>query len=226
MSILQKIRSRGVFHSAELIFNRCVPAWLFRFSVGDVFELDTERLCGLSRTRSDTAFQCQHVTDPQQRDALRRATRNSVPLSTSASDHGYRIHSAQSDTGLLGGVWGGVDAFLEADLGFRIELEPDQAWIYCAFVIPAARGTGVYQHLLAYAASDLHGRGHAKLRVMIQPWNRASVHVHEKYSRRRIGRVLAIRVFSLACVLTTGSVRRTKTFTTRLASSPVEIRID
>ena len=225
MSLLKKIRDRGVLHSAETLFNRIVPAALFRFSVGEVLELDVQLMCETLTAMDNRGFVMKCVEDADERDALRTTTWNSVPKETTHHDLGYAICGADDPQAVLGGVWGGVESFIEADLGFRIQLDPDQAWIYCAYVSKQARGKGVYKRILTFAADDLRNRGHTRLRVVVQPWNKASMYIHEKYSTRKVGRIIVVRFFFLASVFCTGQLSKNKTFTTKIAAAPVEFKV-
>ncbi|MCM2374747.1 GNAT family N-acetyltransferase [Aporhodopirellula aestuarii] len=223
MSVLRKIKSHGIIHSAEIIFNRIVPAWIFRFSVGTVLELDLPKLCEVLDKLPPEDFVLRCVDDPVAVAELRETTWNSVPVETTRNHLGYSI-SRNDDPGLtLGGVWGGIERFNEADLGFQIQLEKDQALIYCAYVSKQARGGGIYTRVLSFAARDLRSRGHDQLRVMIQPWNKASMYIHRKYAVRSLGNVAVIRVFGLVMVFCTGEISKNKTCTTGLLSNPVLI---
>ena len=225
MSLIQKIRSHGIVHSVEILFNRIVPVWLFRFSVGTVLELNSEKLCHVLDEVGPSDFLIRCVDDPEQRDRLRTKTWNSVPIETSANHYGYAIHRNEAPEQILGGVWGGIERFNEADLGFQIQLRPEQGWIYCAYVAGEARGEGVYKRVLSFAARDLREKGHDELRVMVQPWNRASMASHRKYSNEVIGSIAVVRVFNLAIVLCMGKLKKSKTCTTKLMDNPVLIEV-
>ncbi len=225
MGMFQKLKSRGVLLTCERLFNQYVPPWIFRFSVGDVLDLNAEQLYATHKEFLSDEFIFEVVEDPQKRSELRTITWNSVPLSSSENDYGYAIMHAEETPAIIGGVWGGIESFLEANLGFRIELENDQAWIYCAFVDEEARGKRIYQRLLAFAGYDLKNRGYNRLRVVIQPWNKASMYVHKKYSDRSLGRIIAVRIFNLAMVFCTGTLRKSHCVTTQLKPKPVLIQI-
>lgn len=85
MSLLQKIKNHGIVHSVEIVFNRVVPPWLFRFSVGIVYELDAEkrREWAEESAASDYVLEC--VETPEARERLRELTWNSVPKETSSA---------------------------------------------------------------------------------------------------------------------------------------------
>ncbi|MEL7266884.1 MAG: GNAT family N-acetyltransferase, partial [Planctomycetota bacterium] len=151
-------------------------------------------------------------------------TWNSVPLSTSADDIGYRVADHASGDS-LGGVWIAKDSFAESDLGFLIQLRPEQSWLYCAFVESAARRRGVYQRLLGFAATDAQSGGSEQLLVIIQPWNKASMHVHRKYATGTIGRIAVLRIGPLTWVMTFGAAKKSASLTLQPARHPVKIWI-
>lgn len=225
MSILQKLKNRGLIAAIELQFNRIVPAWFFRFSVGDVFELDTEMLCRLNESLPADELAFHHVTSANDREQLRAITWNSVPIETTENDFGFAITDVDSPQSFQGGVWGGTETFIESNLGFRMILAPDQAWIYCAYINESFRGKGAYQRLLAFAAQHLQDQGYQRLYVVIQPWNKASIHVHRKYSIRRVGRIIAIRFLRLATVFKTGPLIQDRNWTIRPESEPVHFHL-
>ncbi|MEM1225138.1 MAG: GNAT family N-acetyltransferase [Planctomycetota bacterium] len=210
MSIIQQIRRRGVLHSFETLFNRWVPAWLFRFSAGVVMELDLEAMRQRATELDSEEFIVARVEDPGDRKTLREVTWNSVPLDYSEDDYGYSIQRSDRPGRILGGVWAGKTDFIEADLGFELEFSRDQAWLYCAYVDREARGVGAYGRVLAFAGRDLWELGYRQLLVIIQPWNGASMHVHQKYQTRRVGRIAVLRVGPFAWVMRRGEIEQTK----------------
>ncbi len=226
MSLIQKLKERSLLHSIEILFNRIVPAWLFRFCTGTVFELDTQKLAELfgEMDKSDFVLTCVEQSS-QARDQLRTLTWNSVPLETSANDFGYSIAHLSTPEDVLGGVWAGIESFQEANLGFQLLFDDRQSWIYCAYVKPEAQGKGVYKRLLSFSSNDLIEKGYQRICVIIQPWNRASTHVHQKYAMGKIGTITALRVFSLCAVFTTGAVEKDRTITGFPLSKPIRLHI-
>lgn len=240
MSPWKKIKARGFINSLEIYFNRLVPSWLFRFSVGDVFKIEHDQfesvrkpkavpdgknqaLTGTSTGDGELVFRC--VDDPADRERLREVTWNSVPIQTTTNDLGFAITSQENPSDFLGGVWGGVDDFIEQNLGFRFTFSRDQAWIYCAYVDDRIRGRGAYQRLLGFAMSELEKRGHDRVYVIIQPWNHASVHVHRKFSSGKVGRVSVLKIFGWSWVRTSGDLIRDKTWTRHIESQPIQIQL-
>ncbi|SMP42119.1 Acetyltransferase (GNAT) family protein [Neorhodopirellula lusitana] len=225
ISLIQKIRQRGVLNSFEIVFNRIIPVWLFRFSVGDVLELDVDRLRDKHTQAEPDTLRFERVTEPTRRANLRAVTWNSVPEATTHEDMGYAITTVDDAHTIVGGVWCARDSFMENNLGFRIALAANQGWIYCAYVSTSLRGMGAYQRLLAFATHDVKPRGYDRLLVVIQPWNKASMHVHQKYSHHKVGRIVVIRILRLCLVFGTGGLTQEKYWTTRSFESPVVFEI-
>lgn len=227
MSLLQNIKNRGLLHSIEIAFNRFVPAWLFRLSTGCVFELDPEKLREVSAGIDNSNFVLTCVEQGSlERDKLRTLTWNSVPIETSSNDFGYSIAYVSSPENVLGGVWGGIESFQEADLGFQLQFNDEQSWIYCAYVNKEAQGQGVYKRVLSFAINDLVEKGYKRILVVIQPWNNASMYIHGKYATKQIGTITAIRLFSFCAVFSTGAVEKDRTTTLSPLSKPVQLRIN
>jgi ribosomal protein S18 acetylase RimI-like enzyme len=227
MSLIQKLKRRGILHSAEIAFNRIVPAWLFRFCKGQVFELDTRKLIELigELDNSDFVINCVEQNSVA-RDELRKLTWNEVPIETSSNDFGYSITKAQSSEDVLGGVWAGIESFHEANLGFQLQFHKKQSWIYCAYVTKNARGQSIYRRLLSFSINDLIEKGYKQVLVVVQPWNKASTYIHQKYATRKAGKITAIRLFSFCAVFTTGLIKKDRTMTVSPAANPIQLRIE
>ena len=157
---------------------------------------------------------------------MRETTWNSVPLKTSKNDYGYAISRHDEPSLTLGGVWGGIGSFQESNLGFQLQFKDFEGWIYCAYVDERARGAGIYKRLLSFAAKDLNEKGHSRLLVIVQPWNRASTYIHKKYSKANIGRISVIRIFNIAFVFRRGKVKKNRSFTTQVSLNPVELTVN
>lgn len=227
MSLFKKIKKRGFLHSVETAFNRFVPPWLFRYSTGHVLELEKASLSAVlpSLDNSDFALTCvEQGSDARKK--LREVTWNSVPEESSANDFGYSIAKQSDQEKVLGGVWGGIESFHEANLGFQLHFDDDQSWIYCAYVNKDARGMGVYKRVLSFGAIDLIEKGYERILVVIQPWNKASMYVHKKHLQKKLGAITVIRVFSICAVFTSGAVKKDRTFTSKPMKNPVRITVE
>ena len=236
LSKLQKVKTQGYLRTLELLFNRFVPPWVFRYSMGDVFDFDIEKLKSVADSLSPEAAngliaKClvgstgSEAPNHEERMRLREFTWNSVPLESTANDLGYAIYDAEDPQKLLGGVWAGIGSFSEDNLGIEFHFAEHQAWIYCAFVHSDARGRGVYKKLISFVAEDLEKRGCTQLLGIVQPWNRISRIMHEKQSRGIVGRISAIRIASLVWVSRNRNLKVDKRLVTSGKTNPANVTI-
>ncbi len=236
-SKLEKAKAQGYIRSFELLFNRFVPPWVFRYSKGAIFDLNLDQLAALNEQSGrelggGLVTECLVDADSSdeskrcQRERLREFTWNSVPLETTKNDFGYAIYDSQNPEKILGGVWVGRGSFLEEDLGLKFILSEHQTWLYCAFVDSDARGRGVYKKLLSFVAQDVKQRGYSQLLTVINPWNRISTSAHQKQSKRVCGSVSSMRAFWLAWVSRSGSVQIDKRLLTDIKRDPAKVTIN
>ncbi|MEM7785998.1 MAG: GNAT family N-acetyltransferase [Planctomycetota bacterium] len=193
-----KLKAQGYVRSLEIQFNRFIPPWIFRYSKGDIFEFDIEKLkSSASRLPADEDIELLCLdgsSDAALRDELRQFTWNSVPIETTANDFGYAIRDKRHPDKLLGGLWAGIGSFSENNLGIRFKFTDKQAWLYCAFVDSNARGRGIYKRLISFVAADLEQKGYTQQLGIVQPWNKISRAMHEKNSTGIVGRMSAMRI--------------------------------
>lgn len=230
-SKLDKIKTQGFTRTFEIQFNRFVPPWVFRYSKGDIYDLDIEKLKALdpesaTKTQNGLTSACLDGSyDTGKRQQLREFTWNSVPLETTRHDLGYAIYDSDEPSKLLGGLWAAVDSFSEHNLGIQFNFSKHQAWLYCAFVHKDARGRGVYKKLISFAANDLQKRGFTQLLGIVQPWNKISRMMHEKQSRGIVGQMSAVRIGPLVKVSNSGDIAIDKNMVTNPSKSPAVVSI-
>lgn len=225
-SKLKKAKTQGYIRSAELLVTRFVPAWVFRYSSGNIYELDIEQLSQHCPELAENGLVFRCLEDPSS-DAwqeLRAFTWNAVPAETTFNDFGYGIYDANSDE-VLAGVWVARENFQEEDLGFRVKLEPQQGWLYCAYVGQQARGRGIYKGLLALVAAHSVNRGVGQLVCVVQAWNRISRIAHEKRSRWIVGWIASFRVGCFAWLSKAGNVTLEKRLVANPAQSPARVEL-
>ncbi len=231
ISKFAKAKAQGFLRTVEVQFNHFVPAWVFRYSKGDIYEFDIEKLKSLGHKSRESQndgliAQClSEIADPKERMRLRKFTWNSVPIETTGNDLGYVVYDANEPGKILAGLWASVGSFSENNLGVEFHFEDDQAWLYCAFVHSDARGRGVYKKLISFAANDLQHRGFSQLLGIVQPWNKISRSMHEKQSRRVCGTMSAIRIGSLVWVSNAGKISVDRKLVTNPSSNPANVAI-
>lgn len=231
-SKFRKVQTQGFARTLEIQFNRFVPPWVFRYSKGDIYDLDIQKLKSLgpdkaTDQRSGLVAACLDPTaTTEKRHHLREFTWNSVPIETTRNDLGYAIYDAAEPTKLLGGLWAAVDSFSEHNLGIEFQFSAHQAWLYCAFVHKDARGRGVYKKLISFAAHDLQQRGFTQLLGIVQPWNKISRLMHEKQSRGTCGQMSAIRIGSFVWVSKSGDIAIDRKVVTDPSLHPAMVSIE
>lgn len=246
---MRKIQRRGLFNLLGTVFNRLIPTWLFRFCVMDVSELDADLLktplsesagspdsrdspdspvspeSAESAESKDVDLNLSIVTDPDSRQKLRQFCFNNSPDESGLREIGFMAKRDDSQA-ICGGVWAGIEKYNESDLGFEIELRDDQAWIFCAYVNKENRGQKVYPKLLSLAGHTLEEKQYSQMLVAVAPWNKASIKVHQKFQKRPIGRIVAIRFLSFAIVKCFGKITQTKGLTSSYLNSPILLTMD
>lgn len=221
-----KAKSQGFIRSAELLFTRFVPAWIFRYSSGNIYELNIEQLCANCPDLSERnlVFRCLEDPNSDAWQNLRAFTWNEVPAETTRNDIGYAIYDAESCE-ILAGVWVAKEDFQEEDLGFRAKLNSNQGWLYCAYVAQQARGRGIYKALLSLVAEHAIERGVSQLVCVVQAWNRISRMAHEKRSRWIVGWISSLRIGGFAWLSRAGNVTLEHRLVSNPANSPANIEI-
>ncbi len=220
---LKKVKAQGFIRTFELLFNRVVPASIFRYSKGDIYEFDMDALANLDNGADESEFEVRCVTSEAERQQLRKVTWSTVPIETTKDDIGFAVFRSGTNE-IVGGVWGGVNNFLEESLAIQFEFQPEQAWLYCAFVDKSVRGTGVYKKLISSAIRELRARGFQQTLGIVQPWNKISRRMHEKHSQRVCGRMSAMRLFSKVWVWHQGGLSVDKNVVTQIAR-PAKVNI-
>ena len=216
MSLMQKIRRRGIVFSFATLFNRLMPAKLFRMGVMEIGEL-CPTLLKQNFDESESGFET--VTEPEARVRLQQATWNAKPVSEIRNHSAFGIRN-DSDDSFAGGLWVATRKYFESELGFQIELPDGAGWVYCAYVDKSQRGQGIYSKGLAYAASQMEKKSVPRLLVAFNPWNKASAYVHQKYMKLRVGRIWSVKFLSLAICFSSGNARPMKSFTFSSGKSP------
>lgn len=233
MRVIQKIKQQGALNLLAMTLARIIPKSFLRMAVMDVFELDVESATGTPMSEELLIESVEN--DPAKRGFLQDATWNEAGASELEKHYGYLARLKEpvqweptaelQGMQFAGGLWCATGEFPEKALGFRLMFEPQQAWIYAAYVNKAIRGQNVYQRTLACACDDLDRRGWKELLVAVAPWNKASMYVHQKHSKRKLGRIIAIRFLKFAAVFRLGKIQKSNTFTTDYVERPIKIAV-
>ena len=90
----------------------------------------------------------------------------------------------------------------------RIELQPDQHWLFAANIAKHHRRRGIYGRLLRYVLSTVAGDGHSgEILASINPTNKASMAAHRQMIDETLGSCVAVRFLSLAICCSTSSLQ-------------------
>ncbi|MGB7328704.1 MAG: hypothetical protein WBD31_27750 [Rubripirellula sp.] len=190
--MMNTIRTRGFLYLIGTLVNRVVPERVFRFRVFRIFELgridpdaNAKRSWADANRARELVFRwCE--TEAEIAEACRLTY-----FRPDGSDAAKQACLAIVDSEPAGGVWIGRDYFNESELGLRIRLNKDQAWLFSAFVEKHHRRTGIYRCLLDHVLADQPQTVFAS----INPTNKASIKSHSAYTRRMVGTCVAVRCF-------------------------------
>ena len=217
MGLIEKIKKQGWIYSFAILFNRIVPAWLFRCRRFVVLQLD--------ETRSNPApanvevSWCQtesEYTTVEELTYFRRAN----------SEADFVACQAKRDGKVAGGFWAASKWFDENGIGVRIELEPQQVWLFAAVVEKQFRGQGVHSAVLEFIIPGLASKGFKEIFLSVNPDNLGSYHVHKKRSKQILGTVYSFRLFSIAICWSRGSVKCDRFMTFEASSNPIRLRLN
>jgi hypothetical protein len=224
MSVLQKIRQTGWKYSIAILFNRVIPAWLFRMRRFVVYRMQkantaTEECDSPESTAAISAGRC---ISESQIEAVEQLTY----FQRTYSAGNLVAYHAKIDNQLAAGMWAATECFDENELGVRIRLDPKQAWLFAARVSTDFRRRGLYSHLLPSVMKDLDGKGFVDQLVSVNPDNLGSNRIHQRLSRETVGHVLAIRFLKTTICWTRGRIWKEKTISWNSSNSPIDIQME
>ena len=220
--MISKIRKTGFKFFFAGVFNRVVPQWLFRMRRYVVYEMDVQKLQAASQQAvDDSGLEFSACRTPAEIEAVEVLTWFRQELS---SDD-LRAFQATLDGQLVGGVWIASKVFDEDELGVRLMLNQQQAWLFAALVSKQARGKKVYSKLLPFVVSEV-SRDFPRVVLAVNPDNRPSNAVHKKASRRTLGTVVAIRFLKFSVCWASGQIRKDRTFSWQATKHPIELTLE
>ena len=203
-----------------------VPSWAFRARPMSVFEVTlADRQAGAA-TRT---FPHQEPIDGE-RIGWVASAEEAVALGPLAAEvnrlawnnETCRVAAVWSQGQPTGCLWVARGAYEETDLGLRIELAADEAWLFAAAVVPSRRREGVYRRLFDFVLTDLASAGTRRALLAVTWGNHASRVAHLRFGARQIGGIAAVRVLGVAVSLPQGAVQRRGS---PLACRAVSVRI-
>lgn len=215
--MLNQIRKRGLLFTFAILFNRIVPEALFRCRYYTIFKMDVPSSKEFAPI--DLELSCSSCSTPEEIESVQGLT-------------GYH-QSTENDTAwqakvsnqLVAGFWSATNSFEERELGVRVQLEPNQAWLFSAFVAKPHRGARIFPNLLRFTINGLNDRNAPDQYAAVNPVNRSSMKVFSSQASSQVGSVLAIRLFAMVVCLSFGQVKRNRTITWNRNTAPIEIRL-
>ena len=220
--MISKIRKMGFKFFFATLFNRIVPQWLFRLRRYVVYEMDVQKLRAASQSLSeDNGLEFSPCQTSVEIEAVETLTWFQRELSTGE----FRAFQATLDGQLVGGVWIASKVFDEDELGVRLMLNQQQAWLFAAFVAEQVRGQKVYSQLLSFVVSEV-SRDFPRVLLAVNPDNRPSNAVHKKASCQTLGTVVAIRFLNFSVGWVSGQIRKNRTFTWQATKHPIELTLE
>ena len=220
--MISKIRKAGVKFYFAGLFNRVVPQWLFRMRRYVVYEMDVQKL---RTTRQEAVEEGGLEFSACRTSAEIEAVEVLTWFRRELSSGELQAFQATLSGQLVGGVWIASKVFDEDELGVRLLLKPQQAWLFAAFVAAQARGKGVYSQLLSFVVSEV-SRDFPQIVLAVNPDNRPSNVVHKKASRRTLGTVVAIRFLKFSVCWTSGRIRKDRTCSWHATQYPIELTLE
>lgn len=218
MNILERIRRTGFRYSFAIAFNRVVPEWLFRCRRYVVYQLATQ-LAGDKRRNKDVVVRwCESESEIEAVEALTYFKR-------SASSPKTRVCQATIAGDLAGGFWQASERFDETELGVRHVLEPQQVWLFAAYVQREYRRKGVYNEILQFMLDGSGSQGSIQSLVAVNPDNVGSNRVLQLYAVRSPGTVVAIRLLSVTICFVFGEINQERWISFNSKKRPIELSV-
>ena len=218
MSLLHRISQQGWMYSVAILFNRVVPKWLFRCRRYVVYQLEIQPPLAADSV-GNHGFEIGWCESEEQTQAVEQLTYFKRDFSAGPA----RAVQASFNGKLVGGFWAATQIFDEDELGVRVVLEPQQAWLFAALVSRDCRGRGVYSKILQFITSQLANEGFTQPLVAVNPNNKPSHRVHKKNAREFVGTVWAARFLNFSICLSGKPVEQKSWFTLNSKHHPIEI---
>lgn len=213
---MKTVFARGFLYSIGIVINRIIPERLFRFRIFNVYELAPHDATSTALA-TGSEFKIRNCQTPAEFDEAKRLThyRPGKSLSDDRKMPPLQATLLVDAEVPVGGVWLSQDFFDESELGVRVKLQPEQTWLFAAFVSKPHRGKGIYRRLL----NEVLSQTDRTFVVAINPTNKASIAAHKTCIRRKVGTIVAIRFLSWSLCWASGELQ------VRREKRPIELQI-
>lgn len=215
MNILKRIKQNGIRYSFAIAFNRLVPEKLFRCRRYVVYQLAQPQRNAKTNSPVNVRW-CR--SEPEY-----EAVENLTQFRRSPEHRGYKACRATVGGELAGGAWCAKTMFRESALGVSYKLTPGQVWLFAAMVDTRFRRQGVYREVLRFMLAETDATGLLQKLVAVNPDNIGSNKIHQLHASRKLGTVVAIRVFKTTVCFTFGDIKRDRTIAWNCDRNPVEL---
>ena len=214
MRIVEKVRTLGIGFVFETVFEWIVPAWMFRCSSVAVYQLDFDRFSGDPFSAAAIKV-CDGEHELEQlREATSDDTQQTRTIGVLATVGGEAV----------GGLWIALSDYEDRDLGLSFLLGEQDAWIYAARVDEQYRRRGIYSQLMAQSAESRKNAGLAAPFIGVSALNKGS-HKAIKRFGTYVGKVLVIRVGSMAWARSTGELKQNQSWTFQCTRRPIQLEV-
>lgn len=218
-SFLKRFRQRGFVYSVAAIFNRVVPEWLFRYSHMVFYEMDPDSFPS-PKDKPDGNVIVDWADAAEQGSEVRRLTY----CNPGTIGENLFAVSAHVEGKIAGGFWAAIHSIDEKWLGIRLELEPDQAWLFAARVGDEFRRMGIHSKVLRFMCTGMRDHGFGRQVLAVNPHNVASVTVHEKYASKKLGKFTVLRFLGFVWCRTAESVHSDRSVSWNCKQNPIVVR--
>jgi hypothetical protein len=201
------------------VFNRIVPEWFFRCRRFVIYEL-ADKSSEIIQPDSDSVSVRWCSTDSEF-DAVSEVTYVDPKLLPA----GVTAVIAEVGNDVAGGIWCQAGSkFPENELGISLTLDKEQAWLFGAREDPKFRQRGVYGQILAFAIPSLAQRRTQKILVAVNPDNKASNRIHQRWSNKKVGKVFAARLISIVFCWSWGEAKCKRHFSFNSKTNPIPVQ--
>ena len=214
MGIVGQIKSLGFSYVFERVFERIIPAWMFRSSSVAVYQIDSNKLPGGPYSNAVVKI----CDSPLELEELREVT------SADGEEKQTIGFVAKMDGEVAGGLWVAIGDFQDGDLGLSFTLGRERTWIYGARVGPDYRRQGIYSQLMAESTQSRENAGHAAPFIGVSKLNQASHKAIQRFGTP-VGEVFVIRLGSMVWARTKGDLKQNRKLTFRCTRRPIQLSI-
>ena len=207
-----------------ILFNRIVPQRLFRMRRFVIYEIDVDKAQSVTESSLESQTSGLEIAACQTEDQI-KAVEALTWFKREYSSGKNRSFQATIDGKLVAGVWLACDFFDENDLGVRLMLDQRQTWLFAAYVSKDFRGQKIYGKLLTFVVNEA-ARDFPSVLLAVNPDNTPSRIVHQKWSQRTVGTVVAARLFGVSMCWVNGQIRKDRTISWQAKKQPIQLTVN